>query len=191
MEQTSPVVNTENPEDISANSNQVSYDSYRKVLGEKKAMQSKYNEMQARLEQLEAERLDKEQDAEKRANDWKAKFEQTSSDLNNLKKQTVFNAIKSQVTSKASSEGCVNPEKLFRLLDSNDLKNLEVDDSYRIAEQDLTSLIDKAKTEHADIGLFKKADVQVHNVMGQPKVGNKSLDEMTKDELIAYARTTF
>jgi len=183
-DQQTPVAPIENPVDIQEQEEKkVSYDSYRKILAEKKNTQAKMKEMADKLEKIELERLEQESDYKKQAETWKSKFEESHSNYSSLKKDVAFNTIKSQVTSKAASEGCINTEKLFKLLDSEDLKGLEMGDDFSISQDSLSGLIDKAKKEHSDIGLFKKADVQIHDIQKQHTPQGKSVSEMSIEEL--------
>ena len=183
-DQTKPEATQENPVEIQEQeSKKVSYDSYRKLLNEKKSTQAKMKEMAEKLEKIELERLEQENDYKKQAETWRAKYEETKNNYSSLKKDVAFNTIKSQVTAKAASEGCVNTEKFFKLLDPNDLQTLEVGEDFSINQDSLDELIAKAKQEHADIGLFRKSEPQVHDVHKPHTPQGKSIAEMSIEEL--------
>jgi len=48
--------------------------------------------------------------------------------------------------------------------------------------------MDTLKEEHSDIGLFKRQNVNIHTVTGQAKVEDKTIANMSKEEIMAYAR---
>ena len=72
---------------------------------------------------------------------------------------------------------------------SNKLKGIELGEDYTVNADDLQRIISKAKDEHSDIGLFKKSSINVNDVT--PNMSNKSLNEMSSDELKEYARNNF
>ena len=163
----------------------VSYESYAKVLSEKKAMQERLKESDAFKAQLEQEKLEAEgkwkelaQTNKKLADDFKAK------NLN-IVKNVADKTIKSQFKSISEKLGCVDPELAYMACSFDDL---EVTEDFEFDHSKLEEKIQgltKAKPH-----LFKK-DLKLPNdlIPSNETMPSKSFSEMTPDELIKQYKT--
>lgn len=128
------------------------------------SLKPKYQELESKIKDLELKKQQAEGDKDGvietlkgQVNEYKNKFETAS-------KTYAQKTLEDQIKTEAIKEGCVNPQKLMKLLTNEDLAKVEVGEGYKINEADLKTLIEKAKQDHADIGLFKKENVKVHDV---------------------------
>lgn len=128
------------------------------------SLKPKYQELENKIKDLELKRQQAEGDKDGvietlkvQVNEYKTKFETAS-------KTYAQKTLEDQIKTEAIKEGCVNPQKLMKLLASEDLANVEIGDGFKINESDLKALIEKAKQDHADIGLFRKENIKVHDV---------------------------
>jgi hypothetical protein len=168
----------------------VAYSTYSKVLGEKKKMQEQLGDAMKRLEQIELEKKQADGNKDEVIQQLRSKLEEAENGQQKLKHQYAWTTLEGQIKSAAAQKGCVNPDKLIRLLDENDLKAIEVDDSFKVNNDDLDRLLDKAKKDHSDIGLFGKKQVNVNDVTPKPvKHKEKKVEEMTASELKEYIKT--
>lgn len=186
-----PVATQDNPVENQENKNDsVAYDSYKKLLSEKKSVQAKAREMEERLKFLEQEKQQAEGNKDDVINSLRKELNETKDTLNKTKRTYAYTSIEDQIKAKATQEGCVDPSALVRLLDSEDVKSVDVGDDFRVNSDDLARLIDKAKKQTEHIGLFKKKDIQVHDVKTPYRPASKGIDDMSTDELKELARQT-
>ncbi len=137
--------------------NYVSHESHKRLLGEKKKLQSKYAEASERLNVMEQEKLE-EQGRDK---ELIAKLkEQLAEERKKRQEQVggfVFSSVNAQVKAEADKLGCVDSEALTKLVD---LEGLEVDqNTYQVDRDQLKYLMDKAKEERP--WLFQKQPPKV------------------------------
>ena len=168
---------------------QVSYDSYKRVLDEKKRTQEKLKELEdfkAKIEMDEKERQGKHTEVIEalRAENLKLK-----SEFDQKTQSFAYSKFEDQIKNYAVKEGCVNPDKLMRLLTKEQMKSVEIADNFQVNKDDLKRLIDGLKDEHSDIGLFKATNPNFIPVTGGTKVQSTSLGEMSKDEILEKLRS--
>lgn len=171
--------------DNSSGDDKVAYETYKKVLGEKKKMQSEFLSMQEKLKAIELEKQQAEGNKDDVINSLRTQLNEEKSQKQEIKKNFVWNTIQGQIKNEAISQGCVNPDKLIKLMSKDDLASVEIDDSFNVNKEDLTRLMDDAKKQHADIGLFKAKRSEVHDVTNHniPKTPVKSKEQLSKDEI--------
>lgn len=127
---------------------QVSYDSYRKLLGEKKRRDDELRDAQARLKALEEQELERSGKHEELNKTLKQQLMETEKKLKEKEAKYAWNMVSSQIKQEASRLGCANPDKLLKLLDKDDLNTLEVRDDFSVNRDDLARLLDKAKQDN-------------------------------------------
>lgn len=179
-----PVATHESPEDNQeVETEQVAYSTYRKLLGEKKSRDAKLREMQAQLEQYEAQAMEQEQDLTKKVDLFKTQAESAKAELTELKSRIAENTISNQVKQKAVEAGCINADDLYSLVRNEpSFKAINIDDNYNIDAESLDELIKNAKKEKSY--LFKKTDVQVHDIkQSHVPSGKKPVEKMSIEEL--------
>jgi hypothetical protein len=168
----------------------VAYSTYSKVMGTLKKRESELNEVRSKLESIELEKKQAEGNKDEVINQLREKIANSEKEKQSLQSKFAWNSLEGQIKSQAMKAGCVNPDKLIRLLDDDDLKAIEVDDSFKVNNDDLTRLIEKAKKDHSDIGLFGKKQVNVNDVSPKPmKQNEKKVEEMTASELKEYIKS--
>jgi hypothetical protein len=167
----------------------VSYESHRKLLGEKKARDAQLAEMQEKLkiyEQNQAEAEGRKDDVIKALRE---ELSGVKTELTKTKTSYAYTTIEGQIKAAAAREGCVNPDKLVRLLGEDALKGIDVDDRFQVNKEDLQRIVAKAKEENSDIGLFKSKTVNINDMPSSNNIApSKGLHEMSKAELEEYAR---
>lgn len=164
--------------------NQVSYDSYRKLLGEKKAVQEKLRELEDFKSAMELEKKERLGQHEEVINSLREENKRLKNENTLTKQNFAYSKFEDQVKSFAVKEGCVNPDKLLRLMTKEQIKAVEITDNFEANKDDLKRLMTTLKEEHADIGLFKATSANFTPVTGTSKPEKKSLAEMSKDEIL-------
>lgn len=162
--------------------NVVKYESFEKLLGEKKSIQEKFQKTQERLQELESKLVEKEQDYEKQAEHWRTKYEETNKQLDETKKTYTWTMITNQIKSKAQDFGCKNPDKLLRLMDDEDLKTLsnEIGEGYKLNNDVLNQVLEKNKKDN--YFLFENTTSKIAN--GTPKNVEPKASK-TKDDILS------
>lgn len=164
-----------NPDD------KVEYKTYSKVLGEAKAAKlenerlrkaaMEASELREKLQAKELEEMEKAGKTQEALDALKSTLKQSQEEIKKEKNKIMQSVVSSSIKAVAIKHGCVNPEKLLRLLDRDDIAQIDMDlDNYSVNESSIEALIEKAKRDHDDIGLFKRSSVSVKD--GVPKNTN-------------------
>lgn len=92
----------------------------------------------------------------------------------------------------ALKKGCKDPETFYKLIDRNDLQTVELDDKFRANNDDIASIVERYMGKYEHLGFFgKKVNIVDKAPASKPndeKPKQRSLDEMSHDELMALAR---
>lgn len=155
----------------------VKYETFKKVLGEKKKRDEELTNLRARLESYEQEKLESEGKKDEVIASLRAKAEKFENELKQTRQNFVWNAVESQFKAEAQKHGCVDTNAFMKLIDRNELKSLEVTDDYQVNKDDLARLIEESKKQYSNLGLFAKKDIKVHDVKGKPTLKQPSLEE--------------
>lgn len=171
---------------VTSGNDSVKYDTYKKVLGEKKAADQKLRELEMRLEQMEIEKAT----AEGNKDELLVKFQEQNRQLQDRLKQKdqayAFANLSSQVKTEAAKMGCQDPDSLVKLMD---LANIPVDpESYRADTDNIRMMLeDEKKSRPFFFGKQAPAiqDVSQSNTIHQKPVKDLSnLDRKELDELV-------
>jgi hypothetical protein len=180
MSENIPSGNPELVSDLPEKKDSVAYETFSKLLGEKKKLQSEMSEMKAIKDQLEADKLQAEGKWKELAENNKKLVDEYKSKNLNIVKNVSEKAIRSQFLREAEKLGCVDAETAMKVCSFDDL---EVTEDFEFDSQKLIVKIQElTKTKPF---LFKKdfklpKDVQPTN--SQP--ATKSISAMSTDELL-------
>jgi len=167
----------------------VSYDTYDRVLKGRKRVDSELSDLKAQLADIEQGKAIAEGRKDDVIKSLREENNSIKTNLKEVKKNYAWNSVESQIVNEAVKQGCVNPTKLIRLLDREDLEGIEVSDDFSVNKEDLVRLVEKSKQENSDIGLFGKKTVNVNHAV--PKIPNgKSSNELSKEDLINLIKTS-
>lgn len=156
----------------------VKHETYLKVLNEAKKAKSDRNELMEKLAKYDQEKLELEGKKDEAYATLKKKNESLENELKATKQKFAWSAVEGQIKNHAVEQGCTNTDVLLKLLDKESLKSLEIDDNYQVDKSGLSGLIESSKKQFADLNLFGKRKVEVHDVQGKSKIKGPSLDEM-------------
>jgi len=185
------VDNVENPSKDS-----VAYDTYRKVLSEKKKVQEQLAELAKERDAANQNKLQAEGKKDEVIEALRKQMAEKDKTLETKTNAYAWNVVSAQIKSELAREGCVNPDKALRLIDKEELAGIEVSDDYLVNIEDLKRVVDKVRTENADIRLFNKsASVKDLNPKaGVNPVGNEpanKTEKMSAAELREYTIKNF
>lgn len=159
----------------------VSYDTFSKLLSEKKKLQTEMSEVKAYRDQLEADKLQAEGKWKELAENNKKLADEFKSKNLNIVKTVSEKAIRSQFLREAEKLGCVDAEIAMKACSFDDL---EVTEDFEFDNQKLVSKIqDLTKSKPY---LFKKdfslpKDMTPNNgSLGSKKIEDLSIEELKK-----------
>lgn len=164
----------------------VSYASYQKLLGEKKAMQAKVEEFSKRMEAIEAEKLESAGKLKELNDHLKKQLTEKEALLNKATKTFGEKVLKNSFVAKAKELGCVSPDDLWNLTDKS---GIEIGADYSFKEEDLVSVIQQKQKEKSF--LFQKEAVAPRDGTPVSKVGSpvaKPLADKSPEELVAMLK---
>lgn len=166
----------------------VRYSTYKKVLGEKKAVDARIRELESRLSDYENSKLESEGQKDEVINRLRGQLKETESKLNAKEANYAFNVVSGQIKARAMQEGCSNPEKLIKLLDKTDFASVQVGDDYAVDGRDLDLLMDRAKKENPFLFNARSKgvrDLTPSNYVPSEHDLKKPLEKMSKSEIEA------
>lgn len=152
-----PTANTEKPNNIEALENK-----NRELLGKIKSEREKREELAARLDAIEQEKLEsqgKYQDINKSLKERLAQIEKEKNDSINKFR---LNAINSSLKQAALEAGCEKPEAVLKLLEREEKEMITVDENYMVDNQTVSPILERIKNEYPM--LFKKSSVPVKDL---------------------------
>lgn len=162
----------------------VKYESYKKVLSEAKSAKEKARQLEAELEAKRQAELEAKGNYQEIIDSLKRQKEELETKYRTTVEKTQWERVTGSIKNEAVKAGCLNPDKLIRLLDKHDFETLRAEDG-EIRAESLNQLLEKAKREN-DF-LFKRGNVQVNDAVpanNPPIAREKSVSEMSKAERI-------
>jgi hypothetical protein len=158
----------------------VSYDTFSKVLTEKKKVQQDFNEMKARVDASEQEKLEAQGKLKEALEFSKKQTDEWRNKSTNLVKNVTNKVTRSQFMTVAEKLGCVDPDLAMSACNFDDI---DVDvDTLELDKEKLTQKLQElTKTKPY---LFKKdarvpADINPSN----SRLPEKNLSELSEDQL--------
>lgn len=158
----------------------VKYESYKKVLSEAKVAKKELKQLKAELEAKRQAELEAKGNYQEVIDTLKRQKEELETKYKTTVEKSQWEKVTGSIKSEALKAGCLNPDKLIRLLDKNDFETLRAEDG-EIRAESLNQLMEKVKREN-DF-LFKKASVQVNDATpasGVPRM-EKTENELFED----------
>jgi small-conductance mechanosensitive channel len=164
----------------------------KELLGTLKQIKTEAEELKAWKKEQELKEQQAKGDLEGVINKLREENNTLKGELNDTRKGYASKSIEDQIKQAAISKGCVNADKLMRLLTKDQLSTVQVGDDFRVNNDDLGRLVEELEKEHSDIGLFKKQNVNINHVTGDLKKGmssDKRIEKMTANEYMEYIKT--
>lgn len=139
-----------NQDSVEGVENKVAYESFQRVLDEKKRTQSENEALKQKLAQIENEKLEHKGNLEEALTNYKQQLEAKESELRQVKTTFATNQINSKIESALAKKGCKNPAKAIRLMEDVDYQALiqDVDDNLNPSENTLNFILDKFQKEN-------------------------------------------
>jgi hypothetical protein len=162
----------------------VAYDSYRKVVGKSKKVMAENEDLRNRLQEFEQQKMADEGRKDELIKTLRNELDSTKNNYEKEKQTYAWNVFSGHVKTAAAKRNCLDPDKLLRLLDKEDLGAVEVNDDYSVNTEDLDRLLDKAMKENEF--LFQKPAVKVNDVTpnNEKPSATSEISGMTKEQML-------
>ena len=169
----------------------VAYDSYKKVLAERKADQAKARQaldeaqtLREQLKEIELEKQAKEGNKDDVIAALRKELTETKTSLVDKDRGYASTIIEGQIKAKAAELGCEDMGLFMAGLNQKGdlLTSVEVSDNFQVNTEDLSRVVESMKEAHPR--LFKKKDIQVHDVNSFTINKQGQGKPQTKDDII-------
>lgn len=160
----------------------VSFESHQKLLGEKKNLKAKYDELEKRLKDIESNKLEAEGKKDEALNSYKKRVEELEGSLSTTKKSFAWNTVVGEIKREAMKQGCVNPDKLIRLMSDDQLNAIEIDDNFAVSVDSVKRVVEESKKDNGFI-FSSPGKAAAHGNPG--KSGNFETKTKSEEELFA------
>ena len=171
---TSEAETVKNPEAVLAKN--------RELLNEKKALATKIAELESLQKEAQNQKLEAEGRKDELIKSLREENKEIKSKLSKTQQSYNWTTVSNQIKEAAAGKGCKDPNALLKLLGSDDLNAIEVDENFNVNQEDLDRVLDKASKQFSNIGLFG-SKVKVDDVIPSSVIPQKSHGEMSRDEL--------
>lgn len=157
----------------------VSYESHKKLLDEKKRVQKEHEELRARLDQYEQDKLEAEGKLKELNEKLKTQLSKSNEEKAALAKTVQEKVIKSQFARKAQELGCVDINLAYQAID---LSDVDVTNDLELDETKLTEKLNTlTKEKHF---LFKKEVSQPNDLIPNSQKPITDMSKLSEDQLI-------
>lgn len=174
----------------------VSYESHRKLLGEKKDLSAKRAKELEELTALREWKSDQELKKKEEDGDYKEVISSLREELKDTKtkmgettKKVAFDKFSDQIKNAAKQSGCVDAETLVSLLTKEQMASVQTDDKLNANKDDLSRLLGDLKEARPYMFDGNNINHTAVNIGGFKKKEAKTVNEMSKDELITNLRS--
>ena len=189
-------VGTQNPAASGASEKKdqdmVAYQTYQKVLQEKKARDERLAEYEAKLKQYEQSDLERKGQYDSLISQLKEENNKLKQTVSERDRAYIMSKVNSAIATKALEAGCRNTDKLLRLIDKEKIESLEVDENYNVDMRSVEFLINEAKQENDFLFKNSRVNVTDANPVDRPVVApEKQVKDMTMEEIKNLYKQTY
>lgn len=175
----------------------VAYDSFQKVLNEKKQMQAKYNEMQDKIKALEEQKLEAEGNKDQLIENYRNQLKEVQGKFDQTRKSYAWKTVSSTLKDIAKELGADTPKKqeaVINLMGEEYLSRIEADENFNVDRNAAKSILEDWKKENSDIIAWNTTSKKMAN--GNPvtkpfQEEKKDLSKLSKEELEAMYKKVY
>lgn len=167
----------------------VQYDTYQRVLSEKKKRDQEVKDLRTKLNEFETNSLEAKGELQKLNDQLKKQVSELNMEKDRLSKSFAWNSVQSQIKAVAAQSGCVDMEALVKL---GDWSTVEVDQDFKVDESQVKMAIETSQKKYPY--LFKKQvpgvkDKSPSNSDPSSHLSKKDLTKLSAEQLkAAYAK---
>jgi hypothetical protein len=152
----------------------VNYDTYRKLLSEKKRLEEKFHDMDSQLRTLTDEKLSAEGKTAELLDTTKKRLTETEMRYKKAVGAFAFKSISGAVEREALKLGCTNVNDLVQLCD---LSEIDVDDDFQVNMEQVKDLVERQRKDREY--LFSRNKMPPRTGAGVPSAHNAPVDWKT------------
>lgn len=145
---------------------------WRETSAEAKKYRLKNQDLQAKLEQFEQEKMQSEGKKDELIQKLKKQVDEFKNGLQDKTRKYADRMIKSQLKAEAAKAGCIDPDALIQIAN---LESLEVSDDFDVSEDSVKGLL--KDMQKAKPYLFQKEQPSIKDGSPNPKGGGKTVDK--------------
>jgi|CXWL01.1.fsa_nt_gi DNA repair exonuclease SbcCD ATPase subunit len=160
----------------------VAYDTYRKILSEKKKLEEKFSSIESELNTLRDEKLGAEGKKDELIESLKKKELAAQGRVKELVGSFAYSKLVDSISVEAAKQGCSNVDAFLKLVEFP-TEAVDAEDGFRVNGDAIKMAIEKVKKDYPELSLFNKsvASVKAGVPMGAASGGtqNMSIKEMS------------
>ena len=185
-----PVEQTIEPVAKVEDQNQVAYETYKKTVESERNAKAKLSSMEQKLQALEEEKLQREGKKDELLTTYKTKLAEIESKYNKTQQSYAWNTLTGEIKREAMNSGCLDPDKLIKLMNDEDLNSIEVGENFNVDRKSVKEVIERSKKENAFLFSQGNKVIANGNPTTKPVATNKvDINNMSWDEAKALAKT--
>jgi hypothetical protein len=150
----------------SGSKDSVAYETYQKVLSEKKKRDSELDSVTKELQKLKEEKLNADGKKDELLTEYKKKYDDLDGKFKGAVGKFAMKTLTDSVEKEALKSGCLNAKALVKLIE---LSDIEVNEDFEVDQDALKKAIENVKTENPF--MFSKSAPQFKDVT-KPVVGD-------------------
>lgn len=163
----------------------VAYDTHRKLLSQRKKDKELLEDMANKLKSYEQKEMEAAGQQQKLIEALRKEAHEAKMEAKKVKQNFAWSNMESQLVSLAKDQGCSLPELLLRGMDDDDFQSIEVDENFKVNQEDAMRFIEKGKAKYSS--LFKTqpkgpADMTPSSEGAKPK--KRKLSDIPRAERI-------
>ena len=165
----------------------LSYDTYKRTVGEVKKVKSQLAETQERLKVYEQREMEQKGQTTDLINALRAENKELKAGIQERDNVYSWSRRSNSLRESLAKNGCRKPEHLLRLMDEDVFNQIQVDDDYNPVTEDVDRIVENYKGNPEYGYLFESRAVNVDTVNPASKIEKpapKSLREIPIDERI-------
>jgi len=166
----------------------VSYESHRKLLGEKKAAQDRLRELEAFKASVEEAKAIEEGNHTKVIESLREQLAKEKEEKGKITKTVAYEKFSSQVGKVAKELGCVDEATLMMFMDKERQASIQLDDKLNANKDDLLRVVNEIKEQKPFLFGSQTVNHTPVTMGGFKKPVEKTIADMSKEEIKAMAR---
>lgn len=157
-----------------------SYEWHRRVLADSKKMKSQLEQANEKLKAFEQKELETKGHHAELIQALRAENNSLKQEVAKRDEVYTWAQVETELKSAASQMGCSQPNHLLRLIDSEMLNAIEVDENYRPVKEDVNRVLESVKSNPEYSYLFKTNARTVDTVNPVNKIEKEDPNDITK-----------
>lgn len=157
----------------------VAYETYKRVLGEKKKLEEKFEAMIAENSSLKDAKLESEGKTLELLDSTKKRLSETENRFKKAVGNFSYRLVSSAISQEAAKLGCTNVQDLISL---SDVSGIEVNDDFVVSAEQVAELVEKQRRERPYLFAKSAAKANVGAGMAKPETPANDVSKLSLRE---------